>query len=212
MMARKAVSHSARVAPRVQTGQSLAQTQRSGPNASMQALRAGARHAALPLADEARPARPPDVYNGHLGAAWIEGAEWMYGGVGYCGFNTARAGGGCDCWHSRFAADYFNRTFAPEIERYTVAVLDSNGNLILRIGRYGNVEDGMPQHTAGGPVAPRPLGGDEVALFHAAYVGLHSDRRLFISDAGNARILSVRLDYHATEKVALRDVPDKAER
>ncbi|MBM4031252.1 MAG: hypothetical protein FJ291_05635 [Planctomycetes bacterium] len=168
------------------------------------------RHAPLPLPDSARPARPPDVYNGHLGTAWIEGAEWLYGGVGYCGFNTSRAGGGCDCWHSRFAADYFNRSFAPEIERYAVAVLDSNGNLILRIGRHGNVEDGKPLKLAGGPAAPRPVGGDEVALFHAAYVGTHSDRRLFIADAGNARILSVKLDYHATERVGLKDAPDKA--
>jgi hypothetical protein len=159
--------------------------------------------APLPLGQESRPERPPDVYNSHLGTAWVEGAEWMYGGVGYCGFNTARAGGGCDCWHSRFVADYFNRSFAPEIGHYSVAVLDANGNLILRVGRYGNAE-------SAGPKSPVPLGGDEVGLVHAAYVGVHTDRRLFIADAGNARIASVKLGYHATHTVPLRDVPDQA--
>jgi len=49
-----------------------------------------------------------------------------------------------------------------------------------------------------------------VGLFHACYLATHTDRRLFIADAGNARILSVKLGYHATEKVELKDVPDRA--
>jgi hypothetical protein len=85
-----------------------------------------------------------------------------------------------------------------------VAVLDSKGNLILRIGRYGNVDDGVPLVKRGGPRAPRAVGGDEVALCHAAYVGVHTDRRLFIADAANGRILSVKLGYHAEGKVALK--------
>ena len=79
----------------------------------------------------------------------------------------------------------------------------------MRIGRYGNVEDGLPQMKRGGPPSPRSLGGDEVALFDAAYLGVLTDSRLYIADVGNARILSVRLGYRATERVALKDVPDK---
>ena len=55
-----------------------------------------------------------------------------------------------------------------------------------------------------------PYADNEVALFHACYVGTHTDRRIFISDTGNGRILSVRLGYHAEEKIALKDVPDQA--
>ncbi len=55
----------------------------------------------------------------------------------------------------------------------------------------------------------RSIGSDEVALFHAAYVATHTDRRLFIADQGNARILGVRLGYYAQEKVALKDVRDQ---
>ena len=91
-------------------------------------------------------------------------------------------------------------------------MLDSAGNVILRMGRYGNVDDGVPLIKKGGPAEPRSVGGDEVALFHGAYVGTHTDRRLFIADPGNGRILSVKLGYHATERIALKDVPDNARR
>jgi hypothetical protein len=169
----------------------------------------------------------------------MEGAEWFYGGVGFAGKNSARAGGGCDCYNARFALDYFARSFAPEVGHYSVAVLDTSGNLILRVGRYGNVDDGRPLVADGGPPSPRSIGGlarpvqsaasstrqvrgrgqssvvrqptapppaDEVALFHAQYLATDTDKRLFIADAGNARIVSVKLDYHATERVALKDV------
>jgi hypothetical protein len=129
----------------------------------------------------------------------------MYGGVGYGG-----QGGSCTCWHSRCQLDYFGRSFAPEVIRFSVAVLDSNGNLITRIGRYGNVDDGVPLVKEGGPENTRPLGGDEVALVHAAYVGVHTDRRLFIHDGGNSRIVAVKLGYHSEERIQLKTVPDKA--
>ncbi len=45
---------------------------------------------------------------------------------------------------------------------------------------------------------------------HASYVATHTDRRLFISDAGNSRIVSVKLGYYAEERVALNSIPDLA--
>jgi hypothetical protein len=158
----------------------------------------------IPLPDAARPDRKPD-----LSGRWVDGAEWFYGGVGYAGFNTPHAGGGCACWFSRFWLDYFARSFAPEPQQYSVAVLDKSGNLVTRIGRYGNVDDGVPLVKEGGPATPRTLGGDEVGLFHACFVGTHTDRRLFIADLGNARIVQIKLGYHATETVALKDVVEK---
>jgi hypothetical protein len=163
------------------------------------------RRAVVRLPAEDRPDRPPDVRNGPLGQAWIQGAEWFYGGVGFAGFN----GPGCACWRCHFALDYFARSFAPEMDRYRVAVLDTAGNLITRIGQYGNPDDGVPLVGTAGPPNPRPIGGDEVGLFHAGYVATHTDRRLFIADVGNARVVSVRLGYHASESVALKDVPGR---
>jgi len=163
-------------------------------------LSSSGRGVPIPLPDDAKPKRPPDVTGYTTG--WIEGAEWFYGGVGFA------TPGKCVCWNSRFDLDYFNRSFAPEPLSFSVAVLDSSGNLILRIGNYGNVGDGVPLVKQGGPVAPRSIGGDEVALMHACYVATHTDHRLFIADAGNARIVSVKLDYYAAERVALKDVKD----
>ncbi|MCA9269664.1 MAG: hypothetical protein KDA41_14385, partial [Planctomycetales bacterium] len=156
------------------------------------------------LSEDARPKRAPDVSKGGMGATWVENAEWMYGGVGYGG-----AGGTCVCWHARMCLDYLGRSFAPELERSHIAVLDSAGNLILRIGKYGNVDDGRPLVADGSPASPKALGGDEVSLSYAAYLGTHTDRRLFIHDAGNGRIVSVKLGYHTDAKVALKDVPEQ---
>ncbi len=169
------------------------------------------RGAAIPLTE--KPARPRD-----LRWAWVEGAHWFYGGVGWGGFNSPIAGG-CHCPNPRFVLDYFARSFTPEHHRYAVGVLDANGNLILRVGRYGNVDDGKPlvghdaqdPRGAAGPPNPRSIGGDEVALFDTRVVATHTDRRLFIDDFGNARVLSVKLGYHAEEQVALKDVPDEGE-
>lgn len=152
----------------------------------------------LPLATAARPSRPQE-YNG----GWIDNVEWLYGGVGFSGW---RSGASCICWNARPAIDLFSRVFAPEIDHYTVAVLDTNGNLILRVGQFGNVDDGKPLIADGGPKNPTSIGGDEVALFHAAYVATFSDRRLFIADGGNSRIVSVKLDYHNNSKTKLSQV------
>jgi len=104
-------------------------------------------------------------------------------------------------------------------------VLDTNGNLIMHIGQYGNVDDGKPLvpkgpstgsvgspqagSGQGGPPSPRSIGGDEVGLFCAKFVATQTDKRLFIADAGNHRLLSVKLGYHAEEKTALKDVADR---
>ena len=174
-----------------------------------------------------------------LDGFWVDGAEWLYPGVG-----RTQWGMDCSCWNSRMALDHFARSFAPEYDRFSVAVLDTAGNLMLRVGRYGNVDDGLPkgkasknapkrssssvqggppnQQTSGGNGGSRTAGAgskekrqgrsvwdDQVALFDGCYLATHTDRRLFIADPGNARILSVRLDYHATERVALKNVREE---
>ena len=169
----------------------------------------------VPMTADQRPKRPPDMLGGGktgLGQTWVEGAEWFYGGVGYNGEHHGNPDYGCDCCHSSFDLDLFARAFVPEVDHYSVAVLDTNGNLVLRIGKYGNVDDGKPMIVDGGPgesgrpegSRPRPVGGDEVVLFHAPHLATHTDHRLFIADVGNERIVSVKLDYHATEKVSLK--------
>ena len=170
----------------------------------------------VPLSQEVQPRRPADLYRGS-GKYWVEGPEWFFGGVGFAAFN-ANFSPACACWHARFTLDYLGRSFAPEPLRFSVAVVDTSGNLILRVGQYGNEDDGMPLRKGTrypdvkvpGTFSERPrsLGGDEVGLMHPAFVAVDTDRRLFIQDYGNARILSVKLGYHTTERVPLKDVKD----
>lgn len=144
-------------------------------------------NAEIPLPQEQAPKKPQEVRG-----LWALENEWIYGGVGFAGFNSSLSGG-CACWFSRFKLDYFARSIAPEPMQFSVAVLDSNGNLITRIGRYGNLD-------SAGPNSKEPLGGDEVGLFHPCFVTTHTDKRIFIADIGNERIVSVKLGYY-TEKV-----------
>lgn len=138
----------------------------------------------LPVAQE--PKRGLD-----LEGLWAENAAWFFGGVGFMGKNS---GTGCACWNSKMAFDYLNRTFAPELERYSVAVLDSNGNLITRIGKYGN-------HDSMGPKSLKPVGGDEVTMIHGAYLAAQTDKFLYIADIGNDRIVSVKMNYATNESL-----------
>jgi len=165
--------------------------------------------APTPLPPAQRPQRSPDLEKGDLGRAWVVGAEWLHGGVGMDTKMLGSASRNCHCiGTSRPALDYFARSFLPETDRCSVVVVDKNGNTLARIGRYGNVEDGTPLVEAGGPRHTRSIGGDEVALFWPNHVAVHSDRRLFIADPGNARILSVKLGYHVSARVALKDVKE----
>ena len=161
--------------------------------------------AKIPLRDQ-RPKRKPDTTGGGIGPAWWEEAEWFYGGIGITG-KDAGAMHACNCPNYRPAHDWFARTFVPETRHYTVGVLDSAGNVIMRIGQYGNVDDGVPfvskRRVKGWK--PKPLGGDEVGLFYPAYLGTDTDRRLYVTDQGNMRILSVKLGYHTDVHIPLKD-------
>jgi hypothetical protein len=138
----------------------------------------------IPLSLAEEPKRPFDLVS-----MWAENAAWYFGGVGFMGKNS---GNGCACWNSRMAFDYLNRSFAPELERYSVAVLDSNGNLITRIGKYGN-------HDSSGAKSLKPVGGDEVTMVHGAYLATMSDKFLYIADIANDRIVEVKLNYASNE-------------
>ena len=79
------------------------------------------------------------------------------------------------------------------------------------IGQYGNVDDGIPLAAKDQDVprsafrVPRSIGGDEVGLFYAPYVATYTDRYLWIADSGNQRISSVKLGYHKTARIPLKD-------
>jgi DNA-binding beta-propeller fold protein YncE len=159
----------------------------------------------LPLGKQ-RPDRKPDLFGVDLaGDLWVSDPIWIRSGIG---LNGKRAKCMCPS-QSRSALDYFARMFMPEVDRYSVLIIDKNNNEILRIGTYGSVDDGTPLIKKGGPANPRSIGADETAIMHAQMLAVQSDRRLFIGDLGNACIRSVKLDYHVSESVALKDVREK---
>ncbi len=119
---------------------------------------------------------------------WVKGALWAYGGLS--SMVTVKSGS-CTCPNNRFALDYYARSFIPETYRFSVGVVDTNGNLITRIGRYGN-EDSR------GPGNPVLVGGDEIAFAFPCFVAV-KDGELYVSDSGNDRMVQVFLEYHREE-------------
>ena len=85
-----------------------------------------------------------------------------------------------------------------------IEIQDTDGRVVRHLvaGLLGpNAPE--PLVKEGGPVNPRSIGGDEVAFVSPKWLSVLSDRRLFVADRGNYRILSVKLGYHAEEKVSL---------
>jgi hypothetical protein len=165
----------------------------------------GGHNLPVPLSPQRRPRRHPELATWNS-KSWLENGEWMYGGVG-----GSAASGICKCHceaNSGMALDYFGRSFVPAYHRFEVVVVDPAGNPVIRFGRYGNVDEGVPLIKDGGPSSARSIGGDEVSFVSPKWMAVHSDRRLFVADRGNYRIASIRLGYHAEEKVSLKNVPD----
>jgi hypothetical protein len=117
---------------------------------------------------------------------WAQGAEWLYAGA--CPIVPLS----CSCPNSRFYTDWFKRTFVTEAYRHSVGVVDSAGNLVMHIGRYGNADSGR------GPDSPVKVGGDEIAMAHVMYAAA-TDNYLCLSDMANERVTVLKLGYHAEE-------------
>ena len=146
---------------------------------------------------------------GYGDQAWGEGMLWSFGG--YFPFNDTK----CVCLNGRFDLDFFARSFVPESYRNSVAVVDSNGNFILRLGRYGNQDEGNPniRNTEEDKEAKSVSSGlratssglrpsADIRIAHCRYVAVN-DQRLFLNDVVNKRVVSVRLDY---EQEATTDI------
>jgi hypothetical protein len=130
---------------------------------------------------EPLPTRPADLFKGER--CWLEGGEWLYAGASPITF------GGCACPAQRLHTDWYKRTFVPEAYRHSIGVLDTNGNLILHIGRYANYDGGF------GPKSKTPVGGDDIGIFLPRYIG-GTDNYLAFQDWGE-RVVVLKLNYHA---------------
>jgi len=123
----------------------------------------------------------PHGEKGYGKRAWAENMLWSFGG--YFPFNNTK----CVCLNGRFDLDFFARAFVPESFRNSISVLDTNGNFILRLGGYGNQDDRGP----------------DIRIAHCRYVAVN-DRRLYINDVANKRVLSVDLKYEREVETNIR--------
>ena len=104
--------------------------------------------------------------------------------------------GGLDNYRDIFGDFRFGRVFVPDTLRFSVKVLDGSGSQICRIGRYGNLDDGLG--------TARSKGGDApiyTAWPHAVAV---TDRMVYVADMINHRIVAAKLSAAAEETTTLR--------
>lgn len=142
----------------------------------------------------------------------IETVRWHYGGV-----TPVSTISGCICHNSRFDLDRFDRAWVPAMQTYTVNVLDSNGNLVVRVGGYGNADSRGKDSPVVDPktgllrpkrptdpadlVPPKELS-ERPGFRMARYVAV-TDEALYAMDQGNGRVVRCTIGYHAEETVGL---------
>jgi DNA-binding beta-propeller fold protein YncE len=144
---------------------------------------------------EGRPGDPPvpaeakPYKTGYLNVdAAVEGAEWRYAGcspVPATGLNWGDPA--CTCWTSRLAVDPYGRVYVPNVFRSAVEVIDSEANLIARVGRYGNADSAGP-----GSRVPQP----PIPFAWPAFLAT-ADGRLYVSDPVNRRVAVIAFDHDA---------------
>jgi hypothetical protein len=148
--------------------------------------------------------------HGHDREVRIENMLWDYPGA-----SPVRMSG-CTCHRSTMSLDGFERVFVPAAQTCSVNVLDANGNIVARIGAYGNADcrgKGSPvPDPETGELRPRregdiedlksPLAEPEIALIDPTYATV-TDEALYVLDRGNERIVRAALEYETEEIVPL---------
>ena len=134
------------------------------------------------------PDRPPEFQRAGRDN-WIEGAKWIYAGA------SPVLQGGCECPSSRAHLDWYKRSFVPESYRHAIGVLDTNGNLIMHLGKYGNFDSGL------GDKSKIRVGGDDIAMYNVRYISGTDNYLCF--DVWGERIAVLRLNYHTEETLAI---------
>jgi hypothetical protein len=121
----------------------------------------------------------------------ITGAEWVKMGVSHMDLHY------CNCENTRFDVDEFGRVWYPDLGRFRVGVLDTNGNDLTHFGGYGNADSCGPESKE------KVLAEPEIAFSWLIGVGV-TDRYAYMGDCANRRLLRARLVYAAEESCEVR--------
>jgi len=124
---------------------------------------------------------------GHVVKLAADGGErdseaelWAHRGV------SGTGAGGCYCdWpDNHLAVDGADRLFVADVDLHLVKVLDTAGNMIARVGRWGNAE-----------IVPGPDADAGDLGFRLIYCLAAAGDRLYVSDKDLRRLAEVRMDY-----------------
>ena len=119
-----------------------------------------------------------------------EGHLWSHAGVGFVNSMSC----GYECAGAQICVDADDRIWIPEHIVYNVKAVDSAGNLIARIGSYGNADcDGDPNGKNPKPAIP---------ITWPASIARHKDY-LLIADRISARIVRCKLGYAEVKAVPI---------
>jgi hypothetical protein len=141
------------------------------------------------------PAGATAYMDGYLGKRLkVEGALWRYPECGIVPSSNLRWGDpACCCLVSDLDADPYGRVYVPNAFRFTVDRLDTAGNLIERIGGYGNADSAGPKSRL-----PKP----EIAFASPCHLDVAAGR-LYVSDRVNQRITAIRFEWSAEKTCRL---------
>ncbi len=123
---------------------------------------------------------------------WLEGVEWEFLGVSPAHGRYNKFRDSCPLFNLRFCVDDFGRVYAPAAHRCTIRMIDTAGNELLRIGRYGNLDSG-PNARLKEPNIP---------LRFPTATAL-SKRYLYVVENDMPRILRVKLGYEQEQAVVV---------
>ena len=117
----------------------------------------------------------------------VTGAQWLYYGMSPL---PAAEPGRYDApgagTSARLVVDPYGRVFVPDALRFSVVMLDSAGNLLNRIGRYGNADDS----------------GEGIRFAWPACLDV-AEGKLYVSDRVNQRISIIDFEYAQEVMVSL---------
>ncbi len=121
----------------------------------------------------------------------ITGAKWIYKGCSPIPTDGESWGDpSCSCWNIRMCTDPYGRVFTPNAFRFSVEMIDTNGNQMERIGRYDNRDSAERDPEKVGLGWP----------FSVSRIG----ETLYICDMVNNRIAEVDLLYQAEATASIK--------
>ena len=112
--------------------------------------------------------------------------RWQAGCVSLCS-------AGCKCLYTLLAVSKSGFIYAINIAQYHITILDVNGNVVTRFGRYGNFD--CPE-APGRPAVPG------IPLLCPLAVAVTEDA-VFVSDRLNQRVVRCELEYDDSREVKL---------